>query len=48
MAEYEIPSGPLTAEEMREEIETVRRLAGSEVVGSGSRRKQPAHPLRPD
>ena len=38
MAEYEIPSGPLTAEEMREEIETVRRLAESRVAGAGSRR----------
>ena len=38
MAEYEIPSGPLTAEEMREEIETVRRLTEPGVVGAGSQR----------
>jgi len=38
MAEYEIPSGPLTAEEMREEIAAVRRLAESGAVGARGQR----------
>ena len=38
MAEYEIPSGPLTAEETREEIEAVRRLAESGAVGARGQR----------
>ncbi len=38
MAEYEIPSGPLTAEEMREESAAVRRLAESGAVGARGQR----------
>jgi predicted HTH domain antitoxin len=46
MASHHIPSGPLTAEEMRQDIENARRFARPAATVDSGQQQEPTHPLR--